>query len=87
MQGQHGHLSTEQKQMAFRLHAHGWRLIDIAKEIGWNPNGAARALSGAASNTIGIALRRPARILGIEPFFMELNADVELAPVMKTIFP
>jgi IS30 family transposase len=34
MQGQHGHLSTEQKQMAFRLHAHGWRLIDIAKEIG-----------------------------------------------------
>jgi IS30 family transposase len=34
MQGHHGHLSTEQKQMAFRLHAHGWRLIDIAREIG-----------------------------------------------------
>ena len=34
MQGRHGHLSAEQKQMAFRLHAHGWRLIDIAREIG-----------------------------------------------------
>ena len=53
------------------------RVIAIAKEIGWNPNGAARALSGAASNTIGIALRRPARILGIEPFFMELISGVE----------
>jgi DNA-binding LacI/PurR family transcriptional regulator len=53
------------------------RVIAIANEIGWNPNGAARALSGAASNTIGIALRRPARILGIEPFFMELISGVE----------
>jgi len=34
MQGQHGHLSAEQKQMAFRLYAHGWRLLDIAREIG-----------------------------------------------------
>jgi transposase, IS30 family len=34
MQGQHGHLSAEQKQMAFGLYAHGWRLIDIAREIG-----------------------------------------------------
>jgi transposase, IS30 family len=34
MQGQHGHLSAEQKQLAFRLRARGWRLIDIAREIG-----------------------------------------------------
>lgn len=34
MQGQHGHLSREQKQLALRLHAKGWRLIDIAREIG-----------------------------------------------------
>jgi transposase, IS30 family len=34
MQGQHGHLSAEQKQLAFRLHAHGWQLTDIAREIG-----------------------------------------------------
>jgi transposase, IS30 family len=34
MQGRHGHLSAEQKQLAFRLRAQGWRLADIAREIG-----------------------------------------------------
>ena len=34
MQGRHGHLSREQKQLALRLHGKGWRLVDIAKEIG-----------------------------------------------------
>ena len=34
MQGQHGHLSAEQKHLAFRLRAQGWQLTDIAKEIG-----------------------------------------------------
>jgi len=34
MQGTDGHLSAEQKQLAFRLRAKGWRLLDIAKEIG-----------------------------------------------------
>ncbi|MDX2565485.1 helix-turn-helix domain-containing protein, partial [Streptomyces sp. TX20-6-3] len=34
MQGRHGHLSREQKQLALRLHAMGWRLVDIAREIG-----------------------------------------------------
>src|SRR5215470_14235939 len=34
MQGQHGHLSTEQKRLAFRLRRQGWRLVDIAREIG-----------------------------------------------------
>lgn len=34
MQGTHGHLSSEQKQLAFRLRAKGWQLLDIAKEIG-----------------------------------------------------
>jgi IS30 family transposase len=34
MQGRHGRLSAEQKQLAFRLRARGWRLVDIAREIG-----------------------------------------------------
>jgi transposase, IS30 family len=29
-----GHLSDEQKQLAFKLRANGWRLTDIAREIG-----------------------------------------------------
>src|SRR5436305_1736175 len=31
MQGRHGHLSAEQRQLAFRLRARGWRLVDIAR--------------------------------------------------------
>lgn len=53
------------------------RVLAIAEEIGWNPNSAARALSGAAANAIGLALRRPARVLGLEPFYMELISGVE----------
>lgn len=54
------------------------RVLAIAKEIGWNPNVAARALSGAPSHNIGLALRRPARILGVEPFWFELISGVEM---------
>jgi DNA-binding LacI/PurR family transcriptional regulator len=53
------------------------RILAIAEEIGWRPNSAARALSGAAANAIGLAIRRPARILGMEPFFMELVSGLE----------
>jgi DNA-binding LacI/PurR family transcriptional regulator len=53
------------------------RVLAIAEEIGWSPNSVARTLSGASSQTIGMALRRPARVLGVEPFFMELISGVE----------
>ncbi len=53
------------------------RILAIAEEIGFNPNSAARALSASTANAVGLALRRPARILGIEPFFMELISGVE----------
>jgi len=53
------------------------RILAIAEEIGFNPHSAARALSGAAADTIGLALRRPARVLGFEPFYMELISGLE----------
>jgi DNA-binding LacI/PurR family transcriptional regulator len=53
------------------------RILAIAEEIGFNPNSAARALSGASANAIGLALRRPANTLGVEPFFMELISGME----------
>ncbi len=34
MQGHRGHLTDEQKQLAFRLRARGWRLAAISREIG-----------------------------------------------------
>ncbi|WDZ87341.1 LacI family DNA-binding transcriptional regulator [Micromonospora cathayae] len=53
------------------------RILAIAEEIGFSPSSAARALSGATAKAVGLALCRPARILGIEPFFMELISGVE----------
>ncbi|SIN37346.1 LacI family DNA-binding transcriptional regulator [Micromonospora cremea] len=53
------------------------RILAIADEIGFSPSSAARALSGATAEAVGLALCRPARILGIEPFFMELISGVE----------
>ena len=53
------------------------RILAIAAEIGFRPSSAARALSGATAKAVGLALCRPARILGIEPFFMELISGVE----------
>ncbi|MBP2704570.1 LacI family DNA-binding transcriptional regulator [Microbispora sp. RL4-1S] len=53
------------------------RILAIAQEIGWRPNIAARALNGARAHAIGLALCRPARILGVEPFFMELISGIE----------
>jgi DNA-binding LacI/PurR family transcriptional regulator len=53
------------------------RIVAIAEEIGFNPSSAARALSGQAAQAIGLALCRPARTLGLEPFFMELISGVE----------
>lgn len=49
----------------------------IAEEIGWRPNSAARALNDARARSVGLTLCRPARILGVEPFFMELISGIE----------
>jgi DNA-binding LacI/PurR family transcriptional regulator len=49
----------------------------IAAEIGWQPNSAARALNGGQARSIGMAVARPARILAMEPFFMELISGIE----------
>jgi DNA-binding LacI/PurR family transcriptional regulator len=53
------------------------RIIAIAQEIGFNANSAARALSGASARAVGLTLCRPARILGIEPWFMGLISGFE----------
>src|SRR5690606_23107252 len=53
------------------------RILAIAEEIGFNPSSAARALTGAAAQAVGLALCRPARTLGLVPFYMELISGVE----------
>ena len=53
------------------------RILTIAAEMGFRPNVAARALNGASAGAVGLALCRPARVLGVEPFYMELISGLE----------
>jgi DNA-binding LacI/PurR family transcriptional regulator len=53
------------------------RILAIVKELGWSPNRAARALSAAKAGACGLVLARPARMLALEPFFVELISGVE----------
>src|SRR4051794_29487922 len=53
------------------------RILSIARELGWYPNRAARALSAARADACGLVMARPARTLALEPFFMEFLAGVE----------
>jgi DNA-binding LacI/PurR family transcriptional regulator len=58
------------------------RILAIAEEIGFQPNSAARALTAGKSGVFGLVIDRPARTLGIEPYFMQLVSGIqaELAP-------
>jgi DNA-binding LacI/PurR family transcriptional regulator len=53
------------------------KILAIAAEMGFVPNRAARSLSVSTAQTVGIALRRTARTIGIEPYFMELISGIE----------
>ena len=53
------------------------RILEIARELGWYPNRAARALSVERADACGLVLARPAKTLALEPFFMEFIAGVE----------
>jgi len=53
------------------------RIMEIAARMGWHPSSAARALSDGRSGAIGLVVDRPAWVLGIEPFFMQLVSGVE----------
>jgi DNA-binding LacI/PurR family transcriptional regulator len=55
------------------------RILAIAEEVGWQPNSAARALSAARVNTVGLAVSRSPSVLAIEPFFMQLISGIEAA--------
>ncbi|AYG78367.1 Catabolite control protein A [Streptomyces hundungensis] len=53
------------------------RIFAVAQEMGWAPNSSARSLSTQKTDTIGLALCRPARLLGLEPFYMEFISGIE----------
>lgn len=55
------------------------RVLRLALEMGWHPNSAAKALSGARAGAFGLVLARPASTLGVESFFPKLISGMESA--------
>jgi DNA-binding LacI/PurR family transcriptional regulator len=61
------------------------RILEIANELHWYPNRAARALSVARADACGLVLARPPKTIAIETFFMEFIAGVESALARRSI--
>ncbi|MET7400257.1 LacI family DNA-binding transcriptional regulator [Dactylosporangium sp. NPDC005572] len=53
------------------------RILAIADKMGWQPNAAARNLSVARAEAIGLVIARDAATLGVEPFYMKFIAGLE----------
>ncbi|MFC9683162.1 LacI family DNA-binding transcriptional regulator [Streptomyces sp. NPDC056948] len=53
------------------------RIFRAARELGWAPNLTARTLAGSRVDAVGLAVCRPARMLGLEPWYMEFVSGVE----------
>ncbi|OKK16024.1 LacI family transcriptional regulator [Streptomyces sp. CB00455] len=53
------------------------RIFEVARELGWSPHQTARSLSSRRVAIVGLAICRPARMLGLEPFYMEFISGIE----------
>ncbi|TDD72675.1 LacI family transcriptional regulator [Jiangella aurantiaca] len=53
------------------------RILATAEALGWRPSSAARALSGARANVVGLVLARNPSLLAAEPYFVRLIAGME----------
>lgn len=53
------------------------RILAIVAEVGFQPSSAARALSDGRAGAFGLVIDRPARLLGIEPYFMQLISGIQ----------
>lgn len=53
------------------------RILQIAEQMQWRPHSAARALGGSRAGSIGLVIARPARTLGIEPFFAQIVSGLQ----------
>ncbi|MCG6495494.1 LacI family DNA-binding transcriptional regulator [Kitasatospora sp. A2-31] len=53
------------------------RILRVADEMNWRPHSAARALGGARADAVGLVIARPARTIGVEPFFGQLLSGLQ----------
>ena len=61
------------------------RIFQAARELGWAPNLTARTLAGSRVDVVGLAICRPARLLGLEPFYMEFVSGVESVLIERSL--
>lgn len=54
------------------------RVLQVADELGWAPSTTARSLVEAKTDTFGLVLSRDPRNLGVESFYMEFFAGLEV---------
>lgn len=54
-------------------------IVALARERGWRPNSAARALSRGQAGTLGWAVRQTAKVTTVDPYFMDLFVGIQLA--------
>ena len=59
------------------------KVLRVAEKMGWRPSSAAKALSNARTNNIGLILTRETELIGGEPWIMELigGLGIELEQV------
>ncbi|MFI5530422.1 LacI family DNA-binding transcriptional regulator [Kitasatospora sp. NPDC051853] len=53
------------------------RILAVAERMNWRPHSAARALGGARAGAVGLVIARPARTIGVEPFFAQLLSGLQ----------
>lgn len=53
------------------------RILAVAEEMRWRPHSAARALGNSRTGAVGLVMSRPARTLGVEPFFGQLVSGLQ----------
>lgn len=58
------------------------RILDVARDLGWQPSHRARSLAAARAFAVGLVLARQPELIGADPFFPSFIAGVEsvLAP-------
>ncbi|MBW3084842.1 HTH-type transcriptional regulator DegA [Austwickia sp. TVS 96-490-7B] len=53
------------------------RILSVARELDWQPHSAARALVHARADMVGLVFSRPARTLGVEPFYGQFISGLQ----------
>ncbi|MEV6109490.1 LacI family DNA-binding transcriptional regulator [Streptomyces sp. NPDC051940] len=61
------------------------RILKVAEDLNWHPHSAARALGGARAGAVGLVVARPARTIGVEPFFGQLTAGLQAGLSVRSV--